>query len=76
MIFQSMPGDDEEKTTNTVGFLLDHLEAKVVDDKGRIAPFGVTGELCVRGFCNMLCYWGDEEKTKEIYGEDRWLKTG
>lgn len=76
VVFQSRPDDNEFQVTSTVGHLGDHLEAKVVDENNRIVPFGSPGELCIRGYCNMLGYWGDEEKTKEMIGRDGWLKTG
>ena len=52
------------------------LQAKVVDSEGRIVPSGTPGELWLRGFGQMLGYWDDEEKTKEMIRPDRWLKTG
>lgn len=74
--FFSLANESMEQTTETVGFLQDHLEAKVVDEEGRLVAMGEPGELCVRGYANMLGYWDDEEKTRETIGEDRWLKTG
>ncbi|PSN55071.1 Acyl-CoA synthetase family member 2, partial [Blattella germanica] len=76
VIFQTHVDDTEEQATTTLGHSLDHLEVKVVDSEGRLVPFGTPGELCVRGFGVMLGYWGDEAKTKEVLGEDRWFKTG
>ncbi|CAH0564378.1 unnamed protein product [Brassicogethes aeneus] len=76
VIFQSMEGDDEYKSTCTVGHVSEHVEAKVVDNNGNIVPRGTPGELYVRTYANMLEYWGDEEKTKDTIGNDRWLKTG
>ncbi|KAI5711314.1 hypothetical protein M8J75_016030 [Diaphorina citri] len=67
---------DEEHCYNTVGHIMDHVEAKVVDHNNRIVPFGTPGELLIRGHCNMLGYWEDEQKTKETIGPDRWLRTG
>ncbi|XP_026682743.1 uncharacterized protein LOC103513853 [Diaphorina citri] len=67
---------DEEHCYNTVGYIMDHIEAKVVDHNNRIVPFGTPGELLIRGHCNMLGYWEDEQKTKETIGPDRWLRTG
>lgn len=52
------------------------MEAKVIDVDGRMVPFGQPGELCLRGYANMLGYWNDEAKTKEMIGPDHWLKTG
>jgi Acyl-CoA synthetases (AMP-forming)/AMP-acid ligases II len=41
-----------------------------------MVPFGTPGELWVRGYLNMLGYWDEDDKTKEILGPDRWMKTG
>ncbi|XP_043650714.1 medium-chain acyl-CoA ligase ACSF2, mitochondrial [Drosophila teissieri] len=76
VIFQSLPGDSSDVVLNSVGHLTDHIEAKVVDAEGRCVPFGQPGELCVRGYTTMLGYHGDEAKTKETIGNDRWLRTG
>lgn len=74
--FFSMTGETMEQTTETVGFVQDHLEVKVIDEEGNVVPMGEPGELCVRGYSTMLGYWADEVKTRETIGEDRWLKTG
>lgn len=76
MIFQSLPDDTESEITSTVGCLHEHLEVKVVDKDNNIVPRGVSGELCVRGYSNMLEYMDDPEKTKEIMDRSRWLRTG
>lgn len=68
--------DDKERSISTVGYVGEHIEAKVINNEGNVVPFGTPGELCVRGYGNMLGYWDEEEKTKEIIGLDRWLKTG
>ena len=57
-------------------YLQEHVEAKVINDKGEMVPFGTPGELCIRGYCNMQGYWEDEEKTNEMLSKDGWLKTG
>lgn len=49
---------------------------KIVDKDNNIVPRGIAGELCVRGYCNMLEYMDDPEKTKEIMDSSRWLRTG
>lgn len=74
--FLSVKGESEYQVTETVGFLIDHLEAKVIDEQGKIVPFGTAGELCVRGYSTMLEYFNDPEKTKETISNDKWLKTG
>ena len=62
--------------TSTIGFPSDHTEVKVVDEEGQVVPTGVPGELCTRGYSTMLGYWGDKEKTDQVYKEDRWFHTG
>jgi len=42
--------DPIEKQVSTVGRVLPHVEAKVIDDDGRIVAPGVTGELLARGY--------------------------
>lgn len=74
--FQSLPDEDPELVEEYVGTLVNNIEAKVVDKKGVTVPFGQPGELYLRGYCTMLGYWGDEKKTKECIGSDKWLKTG
>ncbi|KAK9890740.1 hypothetical protein WA026_012088 [Henosepilachna vigintioctopunctata] len=76
MIFSSKPGEDIDKSFTTVGCLAEHTEAKVIDTNGNVVPFGTPGELCVRGYQNMMGYWGDVEKTETTLGSDGWLKTG
>ncbi len=46
-----------------------------MDKEGNVVPRGVEGEMCVRGYLNMLGYWEDPEKTKETIDSARWLKT-
>ena len=50
-------------------------ETKVVDDKGNEVKQGEVGELAVKGPGVMLCYYHNEEATKEIL-KDGWLYTG
>lgn len=49
---------------------------QIVDQNGLPVPVGKPGELWIRGYCNMLRYWDDEENTKKTLTEDGWLKTG
>lgn len=74
--FQSLIQENIELSTNTVGHVGEHLEVKVIDNNGEIVPFGIPGELCVKGYNIMKEYWNDEAKTKETITSDGWLKTG
>jgi fatty-acyl-CoA synthase len=49
---------------------------KIVDSEGRIVPPGTPGELLTRGYCVMLGYWDDAEKTRDAIDEGRWMHTG
>jgi fatty-acyl-CoA synthase len=53
-----------------------NLQAKIVDQDGRMVPVGSKGELWVRGYSVMPGYWDDEQKTREFIGLDGWTKTG
>jgi TBC1 domain family member 8/9 len=74
--------DPLEKRINTVGRLLPHVSAKVVDpfDHGRTLGVGERGELAVSGYLVMKEYWGQKEKTAEVLKKDQdgmwWMHTG
>jgi TBC1 domain family member 8/9 len=74
--------DPIEKRINTVGRLLPHVEAKVVDpfDHSKILEVGQRGELAVHGYLVMKEYWGQPEKTAEAMKPDEtgkvWMHTG
>ncbi|KAK7939145.1 hypothetical protein WMY93_002471 [Mugilogobius chulae] len=75
--FLGFPLDSDELKLNTVGCIMPHTEATVVDPvTGVTVPLGASGELLIRGYCVMLGYWEDEAKTKEAIGKDRWYRTG
>ncbi|XP_037332631.2 medium-chain acyl-CoA ligase ACSF2, mitochondrial-like [Pungitius pungitius] len=77
LTFLGFPQDEEELKTNTVGCIMSHTEAKVVDpDTGEIVPLGASGELMIRGSCVMHGYWDNPEKTREVISQDRWYRTG
>jgi fatty-acyl-CoA synthase len=60
--FASATDDSVERRVATVGRVLPHVEAKVIDTEGRIVPRGTAGELLTRGYLVMLGYWNDEER--------------
>ncbi len=69
--------DDLARRTETVGRSMPHVESKVIDPvTGVTVPRGETGELCTRGYCVMLGYWEDPEKTDEAIDRARWMHTG
>ena len=50
----------------TVGPILENVEIKIEDD----------GEICMKGPSQMMGYYKDEEKTKEVIDSEGWLHTG
>ncbi|KAM4715467.1 medium-chain acyl-CoA ligase ACSF2, mitochondrial [Anableps anableps] len=75
--FLGCPLDNMERKCETVGYVIDHVEAKIVNcTTGQVMPLGMKGEIMIRGYCVMLEYWSDQAKTKECITKDRWYKTG
>jgi fatty-acyl-CoA synthase len=74
--FASATDDPIERRVSTVGRILPHVEAKIIDSEGRIVPRGAAGELLTRGYLVMLGYWDDEEKTREAVDPAGWMHTG
>jgi mevalonyl-CoA ligase len=78
--FNAFVNDPIERRLTTVGTLMPHAHAKIVDREGRIVPVGVRGELCIAGYQLQAGYWRNEEKTAEAMVRDEdgvlWLKTG
>ncbi|KAJ5683496.1 acetyl-CoA synthetase-like protein [Penicillium macrosclerotiorum] len=72
--------DSDEKGFTTVGRLIPHSSAKVVDKNGNILSLGQRGELCTSGFALQKGYWKNEEKTREVMRKDGngvlWIHTG
>ena len=60
--------DPIEKRINSVGRLMPHVEAKIVQpgDPNTILPIGSKGELAVSGYSSMKGYWGDPEQTASV----------
>lgn len=74
--FQTHVDDPLERRIRTVGRIHPHVEVKIVDTEGRIVPRGAVGELCTRGYCVMLGYWDEPERTAEAIDAARWMHTG
>nr|XP_057905655.1 medium-chain acyl-CoA ligase ACSF2, mitochondrial-like [Doryrhamphus excisus] len=75
--FLGFPLDNDELKLHTVGCVMHHVEAKVVDvNTNETVPLGSTGELLIRGSCVMHGYWDEHEKTQEVISQDRWYRTG
>jgi fatty-acyl-CoA synthase len=74
--FQSAYNDPLDRRVSTVGRIQPHIEVKIVDSEGRVAPPGVTGELLTRGYSVMRGYWGDPAATAAAIDGARFMHTG
>ena len=75
--FQTRKDSPLDKRVNTVGQIMPHLEARIIDeDTGETLPRGEQGEVVVRGYSVMKEYWNHPEKTAEAIDEDGWMHTG
>jgi acyl-CoA synthetase (AMP-forming)/AMP-acid ligase II len=74
--------DPIEKRIDSVGRLLPHVKAKVIDpaDRSRTLDVNQRGELAVSGYLVMRGYWADEARTRESLVPDAdgvlWMHTG
>jgi acyl-CoA synthetase (AMP-forming)/AMP-acid ligase II len=75
-------GNEEERQKkrnrlkSSVGRPLSGVEIQIVDEKGRVLPSHEVGEIWARGPWIMKGYWGDTEKTEEVFTDEGWLRTG
>jgi len=78
--FNAFTDDVLQRRLTTVGTLMPHARAKIVDHDGIIVPVGTKGELCIAGYQLQTGYWNNSEKTEEVMVRDAegvlWLKTG
>jgi fatty-acyl-CoA synthase len=74
--FQSRTDDPIERRVTTVGRIHPHVEVKIVDAGGKVAPIGRSGELCTRGYGVMRSYWDDPERSAEAIDPAGWMHSG
>ncbi|KAI0674518.1 acyl-CoA synthetase [Trametes maxima] len=78
--FQTTPDDPVIKRVETVGRILPHVKAKVVDVQGQVVPVNKPGEILVSGYVVQKGYWDDPEQTARVMVPDEegtvWMHTG
>lgn len=75
--FLTRPEDSVDRRVSTVGTVLPHVEAKIIDPAtGQTVPAGVSGEVCTRGYLVMRGYWENPEATAEAVDPGGWMHTG
>ncbi|KAG0371159.1 Fatty-acid-CoA ligase [Gamsiella multidivaricata] len=76
--FMTRTTDALQDRCETVGRIMPHLEAKVVDPQtGETVPVNTSGELCTRGYSVMEGgYWKSKAQTDEVVDSESWMHTG
>ncbi|KAI5944588.1 medium-chain acyl-CoA ligase ACSF2, mitochondrial isoform X1 [Manis javanica] len=75
--FMNFTEDTVEQKAESVGRVMPHTEAQIVNmETQTVAELNTPGELWIRGYCIMLGYWGEPQKTEEAVGIDKWYRTG
>jgi len=62
--------------SGTIGYPLPSTEVSIRDADGMPVPFGVPGELCVRGPQVMKGYWNRPDETAKVMTQDGFFRTG
>ena len=77
VISQTRVTDAPDNQAGTVGQPLPQLEVKIADlATGDPVPVGENGEICCRGYQNMLGYYAQPEETAATIDDDGWLHMG
>ena len=74
---QVAPDDSFEDRTETIGQAFPQTEMSIRDiGTNKPVPVGAVGEICSRGYCNMLGYNDNPKATAETIDREGWLHTG
>ena len=77
--FTTSLDDTEERKTKSVGQVLPHTAAKVIDRNGKVVPRGTPGEFCTSGYALQKGYCKNKAKTDEVMKRDEhgilWMHT-
>eukprot|EP00122_Pirum_gemmata_P000971 Pgem_evm2s871 len=65
-----------KKKPGSIGKPTPGLEFKIVNDNNEICKVNEMGEICIRASEMMSGYWNEPEKTRELFSEDGFMKTG
>ncbi|GAA5129643.1 class I adenylate-forming enzyme family protein [Haloechinothrix salitolerans] len=69
--------DTRDDIVTTVGRPLPQVECMIVDPAtGEVQPLGVPGEICARGYQQLIEYLHQPEETAKTVDADGWVHTG
>lgn len=77
VITQHHQDDSLEDVSNTIGQPLPqtHVSIRSVDEN-QVVSLDTVGEICVRGYCNMIEYHANPSATARTIDREGWLHTG
>jgi fatty-acyl-CoA synthase len=76
-ITQTRSDDPWIERTETIGQAYPQTELSIRDSvDNAVVAIGSVGEICARGYCNMLGYNDNPEATQRTIDDDGWLHTG
>ena len=73
---QTRIDDPAVERVQTIGQAYPHTELSIRDSNNAVVPVGAIGEICARGYCNMIGYNDNPEATARAIDADAWLHTG
>ena len=77
VLTQTRADEPIEDLCETVGQALPLIEISIRDPAtNAVVPLGAVGEICSRGYCNMLAYNDNPKATAETIDTEGWLHTG
>ena len=77
MLTQTQTTDSPQDQAETLGQPMPHVEVKIADlVTGEPVGVGEEGEICARGYQNMVGYWDMPDATAATIDGEGWLHTG
>lgn len=77
VLSMTCPGDSPDDLSRTVGAPLPQVDCKIVDsDSGDVQPLGGPGEICARGYQQLIEYLHDPTETARTVDSEGWVHTG
>jgi fatty-acyl-CoA synthase len=77
VLTQTRADDSLEDLCETVGQALPLIEISIRDPaSNKVVPCGAIGEICSRGYCNMIEYNDNPKATAATIDSEGWLHTG
>jgi len=70
------PTDDRADQLGTVGHPLPQVDVKIVDPQGRVVPLGRPGEICARGYQQLIEYLHEPAATATTVDDEGFVHTG